>query len=184
MVSLVVAAVLPAQADQTDPRLDHLFEVLAATESEAEAQAVDREIWNRWLASNNQETDLTMVRGILAMQLGHLAKAKALFSEIIARHPNFAEAWNKRATVRYLEGDLVGSISDCESTLALEARHYGALSGLGLIHLALGDKKTALMWFEQAVALNPHMEGLSEHIESLRKELKGQPTRRISAVKL
>jgi tetratricopeptide (TPR) repeat protein len=174
MACVLVATIRPGVADQTDPALDQLFEALQSAANPSDAQAIDQEIWRRWTASGNADLDLLMRHGVLAMQSGQLAVAETTFAEIIAIHPRFAEAWNKRATVRYFAGDLRGSIADCGQTLALEARHYGALSGLGLIHLAMDDTTTALQWFERAAEVNPHMAGLQDRISALRKELKGR----------
>jgi tetratricopeptide (TPR) repeat protein len=164
----------PAQADQTDPLLDQLFEILQSTDDPLEAVAIDQEIWRRWTASGSPEIDQMVHVGLIAMQAGRFDLAETVFTDIVAKLPKFAEAWNKRATIRYLTGDYSGSLEDCKATLALEMRHYGALSGLGLIHLALGDKAEALSWFEKAISVNPRMEGLAERISTLRKELKGQ----------
>lgn len=163
-----------ASADQTDPMLDELFATLQTTSDPAEAAAADRTIWQIWTASGDDAIDRLMQTGLIAMQTGQLAAAEAMFGEIIALRPNFAEGWNKRATVRYLQGDWNGSIADCGQTLALEERHYGALSGLGLIYMAKGDDAVALEWFERALAINPHMAGVRDHITALRKALRGR----------
>lgn len=163
-----------AAADQTDPALDYLFEELQSATSTAQAGPIDQEIWQRWTASGDPDLDILMRNGIRAMQSGQLAVAEAIFAEIISIRPKFAEAWNKRATVRYFAGNLVGSIADCGQVLALEARHYGALSGLGMIHLAMDDLAAALQWFERAAIVNPHMAGIQDRISTLRKELKGR----------
>jgi tetratricopeptide (TPR) repeat protein len=165
----------PAIADQTDPLLDQLFEHLQTAGDPREAQAIDQEIWQRWTASGDQDIDLLMRHGVVAMQSGQLAVADATFSDIITVRPKFSEAWNKRATVRYFMGKLDDSITDCAQVLVLEARHYGAMSGLGLILLARNDKAGAIRWFERALAVNPHMAVLRDKIGTLRKELNGRP---------
>ena len=116
-----------------------------------------------------------MQMGLLAMQGGRLAAAEEVFGEVVALRPDFAEAWNKRATVRYFAGNLDGSMADCAQVLALEGRHYGAMSGMGLILMAKGNKRDALEWFERALAVNPHMVGARLHAEALRKHLEGEP---------
>jgi len=175
--ALVVCACWPgaASADQTDPALDGLFEVLQTTADPATAQAADREIWRRWTESGEPGANRLMQTGLIAMHAGQLAAAENVFGEIVALHPDFAEAWNKRATVRYFRGDLDGSMADCHRVLALEERHYGAMSGMGLILAAKGDKAKALRWFERALAVNPHMTGVRSNIEALQRKLDGQP---------
>ena len=94
----------------------------------------------------------------------------------MALEPDFAEAWNKRATVHYLMGDYVASVHDIQQTLALERRHFGALSGLGMIYEAIGRPSAALRSFEAALAINPHLDATRQRIEELRRELEGSRT--------
>ncbi|MCA8930015.1 MAG: tetratricopeptide repeat protein [Alphaproteobacteria bacterium] len=179
MAALVLLSAMPvgsaARADQTDPALDGLFAILQTTADPAVASAADREIWWRWTESGDDAIDRLMQMGLLAMQGGRLAAAEEVFGEVVALRPDFAEAWNKRATVRYFAGNLDGSMADCAQVLALEGRHYGAMSGMGLILMAKGNKRDALEWFERALAVNPHMVGARLHAEALRKHLEGEP---------
>ena len=175
LAMLCAQAIAPAAADQNDPALDRLFGILQTTGDPSEAQAADREIWRRWTASGDDAVDRLMRIGLAAVHSGDLSGAETVFGEVTGRLPDFAEGWNKRATVRYYLGKFDGAIADCARVLALEARHYGALSGMGLIHMASGDKAKALQWFKRALAVNPHMRGVQAHISSLQKELKGRP---------
>ena len=173
--SIICVSFTPAAfADQTDPALDDLFATLQSTKNPAEAAAADQSIWEVWTVSGDPTVDRLMQTGLLAMHAGELETAEVLFTEITQLRPDFAEGWNKRATVRYMRGDFTGSIADCGQTLALEDRHYGALSGMGLIHQAQGDAETALDWFERALSVNPHMSGVKEHISALQRELRGR----------
>ena len=100
-------------ADQNDPRLDPLFADLQTSLSAATAQDVEHQIWAYWLSFPNDQTiENTMNAAILMMERGHLRSAERIFSRIIERAPEFAEAWNKRATVRFLAGDHQGSAKD------------------------------------------------------------------------
>lgn len=172
---LCALALSPAVADQSDPALDRLFGVLQSTDDAAEAHAADQEIWRRWTESGDATVDRLMQTGLVALHAGDLRAAETVFAEITERLPDFAEGWNKRATVRYFQGNFDGAIADCGRVLALEARHYGALSGMGLIHLARDDKAKALQWFKRALAVNPHMSGVKAHVSALQNELKGRP---------
>jgi len=163
-----------AVASQDDPRLDKLFERLHATEDEAEAQVIQSFIWTIWVEANDDELNRLMYEGTRAMQVGDLDYAIKLFSDIIEIAPEFAEGWNKRATVYYLIGEYDKSIADCMVVLDLEPRHFGALSGLGLIYESREQDEEALHWFEEALAQNPHMPAIREQVQVIEEKLHGQ----------
>lgn len=172
---LTVALSGPLTAAQDDPRLDTLFDRLHATDDSSEARRLEQLIWSIWLEANDQEHNALMQGGTFLMNSGNLPGAAAAFSRIIEARPEFAEGWNKRATVYYLMGRFDESIADCVKTLELEPRHFGALSGLGLIHSALDDPATALHWFREALKHNPHMRGVAERADELAREVEGEP---------
>jgi len=164
-----------AEARQNDSRLDTLFARLQVTHDASEAAGIEAMIWAIWTAADDAALDQLMTAGIGAMNAGRFAFALERFNAIIEVDPDFAEGWNKRATLYYLMGNYDDSIADVERTLALEPRHFGALSGMGLIYTALDDAEAALAWFEQAIEVNPHMPGITLRAEFLRKMLKGEP---------
>ncbi|MEK9960369.1 MAG: tetratricopeptide repeat protein [Rhodobiaceae bacterium] len=167
---------LPAAADQTDPALDRLFTELVRTGSDAEAEQLTSEIWTRWIASDGDpDADRLMQSGMALMNRGVLDGAEQVFSQLIHERPDFAEAWNKRATVRFLLGDDTGSRRDIARVIDLEPRHFGALSGLGMINLRNGDPAAALQAFEAALQVNPHLDRAVDVARQLRKQLRGQP---------
>ena len=98
-----------------------------------EAAEVDQRIWLLWLHSEDKAVNRLMAQGVIAMQRGALDRALDRFDEIVERAPDFAEGWNKRATVLYMMGRHRDSVADVQQVLNLEPRHYGALSGLGMI---------------------------------------------------
>jgi tetratricopeptide (TPR) repeat protein len=171
---LGVALAGSAGADQNDPRLAPLFERLHDADSPDNAQAVELQIWAIWLTTGDAQINASMHDGMARMSEGDYAAALKDFDTIVARAPDFAEGWNKRATVLYLMGQYADSIKDVEKTLALEPRHFGALSGLGLINAELGNDEEALEAFEKALAINPNMEGVRRNVEDLRKRLQGR----------
>ena len=174
-VLLAMSAAVPAAADQNDPRLDSLFEALQKTSSEAEIQLLTSQIWDRWTAfENDSGTYLMMVTGMQLMNSGQLAQAEGVFTQIIAAQPDFAEAWNKRATVRFMRGDDDGSRQDIVEVIDREPRHFGALSGLGMIHLRNGNLQGALQAFEAALRVNPHLDMAETMITRLTRELARQ----------
>ncbi len=176
LVALAVAlcAVLllspAAQARQTDPRLNDLFAKLQATPSDAEAQIIETVIWQIWTDAGDSATDTLMQLGLAAMQSNDLKGALALFDAVTERDPEFAEGWNKRATVLFMLGALERSADDVARVLALEPRHFGALSGLGLINMRLDRDNAAIAAFEQALKVNPHMPAVRANLEELRKK--------------
>ncbi len=161
-------------ANQNDPRLGPLFDRLMEAPSAEEAADEEREIWRIWHESGSAGIDALMVRGLQAMGSRNLRDALAAFDEMVRQAPRFAEAWNKRATVNYLMGRLADSAADIERTLALEPRHFGALSGLGLVHLAQGEEEKALEAFDRALAVHPNLAGADTHIRALREKLRGR----------
>jgi tetratricopeptide (TPR) repeat protein len=165
-----------AIADQDDPRLDGLFERLQTTPNPAEARAVEQRIWLVWLEADDAGLNRLMQQGIVAMRDQRYAAALQAFDRMVEQAPEFAEGWNKRATVHFLMGNWQASVRDIQQTLALEPRHFGALFGLGMIYDALGQPEAALRSFEATLALNPHSESTRRSIEELREQLRGSPT--------
>ena len=164
-------AVSTAAADQRDKRLDSLFESLARTERADQTHGVQAKIWAVWIESRDDETNRLMGLGIAAMQARDLGLALRRFDAVVAHEPDFAEGWNKRATVYFLIGHFASSVEDIKRTLALEPRHFGALSGLGMIYDRLDEKSGALKAYEKAFEINPHLPGVRERIERLTREL-------------
>ena len=164
-------------ADQRDPRLPELFAALAGAPGPAQALPIEGAIWKIWLEGGDPALDTVMARGIAAMTANRLRDAAERFTELILAAPEFAEAWNKRATVYYLMDRYEDSVRDIERTLALEPRHFGAISGMGLIFLGRGDEEGALGAFEKVLEIHPHAPGARFHAERLRKRLEGRRIR-------
>src|SRR5918994_2816915 len=175
--SLALVGMAPdaARSDQRDARLDPLFARLQSTASDTEAQAIERRIWLIWSESAEIRLDVLMQEGVVAMAQRRLRAALERFDRMVEQAPDFAEAWNKRATVHFLLGNYRASVRDIQRTLDLEPRHFGALSGLGLIYDTLEQPAAALRSFEAAVAINPHLGATKARIEQLRRELGGAP---------
>ena len=170
----LVSLVSPAVASQADERLDGIFAHLQTTGDDSEAAALTQLIWEIWHQSDNDTVNDFMSKGIEEMSIRNYRAALAAFNTVVEIEPNFAEGWNKRATVYYLMREYELSVHDLERTLALEPRHFGALSGLGLVFLAIGNEGAALKAFEAALKVNPHMPGAQTHAEQLRRLLRSK----------
>jgi len=112
-----------------------------------------------------------MRRGVKAMQREDYEEARTVFDAIVAQDPDYAEGWNKRATVRYLMGDYAAAVRDVKETLQREPRHFGALSGLGSIYLIIANPGGALGAFERVLELNPKLESVRTQVAELRRAL-------------
>jgi len=172
MVLLAFAG--PATADQNDPRLDNLFSILQTSGEQLEVRAAENLIWTTWIAHDDQRNTRLMHIGIKAMADRRFGEAVDIFTALIDQAPDYAEAWNKRATVYFIQGKLALSAADVERTLALEPRHFGALSGLGQIELLRGNGDAALQAFENAHAVHPRLAGIDALIRELKQQVRGQ----------
>ena len=177
-LALLLLAVAPqaAKADQTDPQLPSLFAKLKMARSGGEALPLEQAIWKRWGETPDDDARFPYSRGLQSMEEQDFKEALRHFDEAVKRAPKFAEAWNKKATVEYLLGDFSASVASIERTLALEPRHFGALSGLGLINLALDRSDAALKAFEAALEVHPFMPGARARVKELKEKLSGKPT--------
>lgn len=149
------------------PRLDALLRDENALVRDYAEQA----LWALWSRSGDADIDRLMARGVEQMETQDYQAAIATFSEIVRRKPQFAEGWNKRATVYYLAGEEKKSVADCAEVLKRNPRHFGALSGLGLIYTRLERYDEALVWDRKALEVNPNMLGVEMNIKSIERLL-------------
>jgi len=163
-----------ALADQKDPRLEGLFQLLQQTEDQQQAQVVQTAIWGIWFEAPSASTGMLLKQGQAAMSGGDYGSALQSFDALVKLEPDFAEGWNRRATLHYLMGNYTLSIADVEKTLRLEPRHFGAMSGLGLIYDALGDEEGALAAFQEALKMNPHMPAIEARAAEIEQTLKSR----------
>jgi len=163
-------------ADQNDPRLEVLFKNLKTSENVQKATLIEIQIWEIWMEHRNPEAQSSMFLGIAAMNNQQLQKALGYFSLLTEIEPDFAEGWNKRATVFYLMGRFKESEQDVLHTLTLEPRHFGALSGQGLIRMALRDWAGAISSLEAGLRVHPHMSLVIRNLKYVRKKQKESTT--------
>jgi tetratricopeptide (TPR) repeat protein len=162
---------LPADADQNDSRLDSLITALKVAPTREAAGPLEERIWAIWSQSGNEAVDRLMADGITRLNGGDPDAALDIFDRVVAQAPSFAEGWNKRATTLYVMGRFADSTQDIDKVLALEPRHFGALSGLGQCDLRLGKDREALAAFQRAATIDPNLPGVQMNIEALRKRL-------------
>jgi tetratricopeptide (TPR) repeat protein len=154
--------------------IDFLFGALKAAPDDASAKAVEDRIWAVWTSAGNETTNLLMSRAKKAADDKDYDLAIRMLSSIIEIRPDFTEAWNRRATVYFLKKDYVNSMADIGKVLAREPRHFGALSGLGLIMQDIGDDRHALDAYRKALEIYPRLKGMEEKIKALTEKVEGR----------
>jgi tetratricopeptide (TPR) repeat protein len=163
----------PQRGDRTQ-NLDFLFGALKAAPDGDSAKAIEERIWALWFVSGSDTTDLLMTRVKTAIDGKEIDLALELLNAIIEIKPDYVEAWNRRATVHFMKKDYGRSLADIRQVLAREPRHFGALSGLGLIMQELGEEKRALEVFRRALAVHPHLERIPDMIKQLTDKVEGR----------
>jgi tetratricopeptide (TPR) repeat protein len=159
--------------DQTY-NLDTLFDALKIAPDDSSAKAIEERIWSVWMVSGSDTCNLLMSRVKAAAEDKDYDLAIKLLNAIITIKPDYVEAWNQRATIFYLKNDYGNALSDISEVLAREPRHFGALSGLGLILQDIGDDKHALEAYRKALAIDPHLEHLPDVVKTLSEKVEGR----------
>jgi tetratricopeptide (TPR) repeat protein len=163
----------PQRGDRVQ-NLDFLFGALKAAPDATSAKAIEERIWALWFASGSDTATLLMTRVKAAVDSENLDLALKLLDAVIAIKPDYAEAWNRRATVYFLKKDYSSALSDIRQVLAREPRHFGALSGLGLILQDIGEEKRALDIYRRALELHPHLPRIPDLIKTLTEKVEGR----------
>jgi tetratricopeptide (TPR) repeat protein len=150
--------------------LDDLFLKLPDNAATSTGQRIEREIVRRFSRSGSATADLLLEWATEATEKKNYPQALDLLDQIVVLKPDFAEAWNRRATVYYLLDDYGSSLADIRVTLALEPRHFGALAGFGIILQALDRKDEAIRVYRRALEINPQLDKVRESLERLEKQ--------------
>lgn len=174
-LAVVMFAPAPASARQGDERLDPLFERLAGAVNPLEIRILEQSIWAIWVESGSATVDLFMKSTAELMERKEYDRALEILDVVVQLSPQYAEGWNRRATVHYMLGNIDASVSDIERTLELEPRHFGALSGLAAIMSEQKDDEGAMKALTRALAANPHLEKGKERLKELTRRAKGDP---------
>jgi tetratricopeptide (TPR) repeat protein len=154
--------------------IDFLFGALKAAPDDTSAKAVEDRIWAVWTGAGNETTNLLMARAKKAADDQDYDLAVRLLSSVIEIKPDFTEAWNRRATVYFLQKDYTNSMADIAKVLSREPRHFGALSGMGLIMQEVGDEKHALDAYRRALEVYPRLKGMEEKVKTLAEKVDGR----------
>ena len=176
LVAVVVMTMLCslAAADQSDPRLEDLFKRLQSATSVAEAAPIEELIWQIWFEHSDSAIASRMATGVLQMNSGDLAGALDTFDRLVQDAPNFAEAWNRRATLHYQMGNYAASEADIAKVLQLEPFHFGALSGRGLVLISQGQYEAARNAFGRALEVHPNMPSVRNNIDEINRYLQSR----------
>ena len=156
-----------------DAKMDDLFARLQKADA-AEAARIERLIVIEWSKSGSPAMDLLLQRGREALDNGDTAAAIEHLTALTDHAPDFAEGWNALATAWYTEGEFGPSVEDIARTLTLNPRHFGALAGLGMIFEEIGEPEKAREVYKAALAIHPHMQGVSEAAKRIEAETAGQ----------
>ena len=162
------------QRGNNEHNLDFLFGALKVAPDDVTAKAVEARIWAMWAATRSDTTSLLMGRAQTALGQHDIDLAIKLLDAVIKIRPNYVEAWNRRATIYYMKKDYGRALADIREVLRREPRHFGALSGLGLIMQDLGDDKQALEVYRRALAIYPRLEHIPDVVKQLQEKVEGR----------
>ena len=172
---LILCGNILADSKDKDVELNQLFEQLKKSDDISVSRAIEMKIWSIWSKHPTQEKlTQSLAKGSELMAEGELESAYKIFSTIIDSAPNWAEGWNKRATVLYLMGRYYDSLNDIDEVLKLESRHFGALSGQGLVQIKLGNYEKAIKSYQAVQKIYPSIRAAKVMIPQLRKLIKDE----------
>ena len=170
-VATIAAAGDRAPAAGAALELVDLFRALATAQTQRERVEAEDLIWALWYSHPDQSLARRMNKAIGAIARGEFANASGLLDALVLDAPGWAEVWNKRATLYFLQECDLESVRDIQRTLELEPRHFGAMSGFGQICLRAGDEASALVAFQAALALNPNLDSVRETLSAIERRL-------------
>ena len=165
---LILLSSTASGASQTQVLLDKL----ARAPSAEAAKKIVINIQEAWINSHKDLSEKKLMsQALSSMDNGNLTKAERELTELIQKNPDFVEAWNKRATVRFFNGDLAGSETDVFEVLSREPRHFGAISGLAMINVHVGALEEAVKAYEMLLDIHPHAKDAKRYLPHLKKKI-------------
>lgn len=172
-LALTLALLTPAFAEDPakmrEVELDKLFGRLHQTSTAQDTSKIQADIWALWAHNDSPTAELLLRQGVAAMNAHEYAAAEKTLIQLIETYPTFAEGWNKRATLYFMDGRYDASLIDIEHVLELEPRHFGALAGKAMILRAQGKTIEALKVLRETLNINPHMDSVVQAIKDLEK---------------
>ena len=165
-----------AEAIALGNRLDALFETLQSDDPAPSTEEIEDEIWAIWTSHDDPALETRMQHAIAAIARRRFDEAEQLLDGLVRDAPGWAETWNKRATLRFLQHRDAESVADIRRTLELEPRHFGAICGFGQICLRHGETAAAAGVFAAALEVNPHLDS----VRAMLAELEPDPPRRLN----
>lgn len=166
-LKLMLNGIADIAETQPQDRLGTLFALLQQPAAGRPAHEIEDEIWTIWTSHENPAFEARLQRAISGIARRRFSEAAQVLDDLIREEPRWAEAWNKRATLRFLTRRDADSIADIRATLQLEPRHFGAICGFGQICLRHGETAAAAGAFGAALRLNPHLEGVRAALAEL-----------------
>ena len=163
-----------AQRGDRTKNLDFLFEALKIAPDATSAKHIEERIWAVWNASGSDTANILMTRVKAATEAQDVDLALKLLDAVIEIRPDYVEGWNRRATLHYAKKDYGRSLADLRQVLVREPRHFGAMSGLGLIMQELGDDTRALDVYRRLIAIHPHMQRIPDILRTLKSKVEGR----------
>ncbi len=150
-------------------RLDKLFATLHNATDETAAKLAEMQIWAIWASNDTPEAVTQLAEASAALNAGAADLAERKLNDLVQTHPRFAEGWNRRATLYFMQGRFDESLGDIAKVLDLEPRHFGALSGKGMVLREQGKPAEALRAMKEALQINPNLTGLKGSVQELEK---------------
>lgn len=183
-VLTIAATPLPLQAfaqtsgdtvvAKADTQLDSLFSDLKRERNEKAAERLANRIWEAWYRSGSASVDLMMLWAQQALEAKKFDVALDFLDQVVTLQPQYAEGWNRRATVHFMMGNFRKSMTDIERTLELEPRHFGALSGMAQIMAATNHNELALQAWQRVLVIYPMLRNAQNEVSRLEEELAGE----------
>ena len=167
--TVAVAAPKKSPATLRAEELDLLFGQLHGKDSESRAASIEQRIWANWGRNESVTAEVLLGQATKAMNAEEFETAEEILDRLITARPEYAEAWNRRATLHYLAKRYAKALADIDKVLELEPRHFGALAGRGMIYEAMDKPDEALAAYREALTMNPYMAGVTDKVKLLEK---------------